>query len=932
MSHIGFLLLGLGAGAAYASLAMALVVTYRSSGVINFASGSLAVYGAYIYAFLRKGQFVPMIPGFPKFVGAGGSWPFVPALLAALVLTALLGLVLYLVVFRPLRTAPPLARLVASLGVQVSIVLLITKRMGTVQVPVANIFPDKKFRLGVSVGNWKFIWTAVAVIAVAGLVSALYRYTRFGLVTRAVAESEKGAHVSRISASRISALNWMLSSALAAFAGIMIAPLTSVVPAVYTLFIVPSLAACVVARFDKLTTAVVGGLVIGMLESEARFLPGTYSWFPKKGGAEMVSLIVILAVLLLRSRPLPERGAIIQRSLGRAPRPRHLIITTLIFVPLGVVLLYVLQGPWRQALIVSFVFGIISLSFVVITGYAGQISLAQMTLAGASAYTLSFLTESWNIPFPIAPIMSALFATVIGVLVGLPALRIRGLSVAVVTLSLAVTVDSIWFRNTDIVGFSGRAEVKDPKLFGWNLGFGTGRGATHIPFGILTLLVLGAAAFGVALLRRSQLGSAMLAVRANERSAAAAGVNVVQVKLFAFTIGSFIAGVGGAMLTYRYGAINDTQFSPLLGLSIFATAYLAGITSVMGGVAAGLMAITGLAYTATSTWLHLGNWYQLISSLLLIVTVISNPEGIVGQNHLWADQLEARRKARALAAAGITEQPTVEMTGERLVAAPIDISGLPAIMEVRNLGVRYGGVVAVSDVSFDIPKGAIVGLIGPNGAGKTTMVDALSGFARCTGSITFDGADIGTLKPHQRVKAGLSRTFQAIELYDDLAVQENLTVGLASGRQGHGAAAMRSLDATCDVLRLTPVRDRPAGDLSQGQRQLVSVGRAMVAQPTLLLLDEPAAGLDSSESEWLGGRLRDVRDKGVTILIVDHDVNLVLNLCDYIVVLDFGRLIAKGTPAEIRSNPQVIAAYLGATHSAPAASAVAAELDEESHR
>ncbi len=924
MSHIGFLLLGLGFGATYAALSMALVVTYRSSGVINFASGSIAVYGAYIYAFLRKGQFPPMIPGLPKLVSVGGEdhpWGFWPAMFVALLLTALLGLIFYLLIFRPLRTAPPLARVVASIGIQVALVLLITKRMGTTQVPVDNIFPDHPLKLGTATANTKFIWTAVAVVAVAGGLSALFRYTRFGLITRAAAESEKGAYVSRISASKVAALNWMLSSAVAGFAGIMIAPLTSVVPAVYTLFIVPSLAAAVLARFDKLTLAVGAGLVIGMLESEARFLPGTFSWFPAKGAPEAVSLVVILGALLIRSRPLPERGALIQRSLGRAPRPRHLWQTATVAFAIGLTLIFVFQGKWRQALIVSFIFGVISLSFVVITGYAGQISLAQLTLAGASAYMLSFLTVSWNLPFPIAPLLSALIATVIGVLIGLPALRVRGLSVAVVTLAMAVAFDSVWFRNTDIVGFTGGVKVEDPKLFGMNLGWGIARDATHISYGVMALLVLTATAIGVAMLRRSQLGSAMLAIRANERSAAAAGVNVVQVKIMAFAIGSFIAGIGGALLAYRFGTINDTQFSPLLGLGIFASAYLAGITSVSGGVAAGMLAVTGLAYTATDSWLPLGEWYQFVTSALLIVTVISNPEGIMGPNHEMADKLHAKRLAKRLAASGVDGGPDVAMSGVKLVAAPRDLSGLPTLMSIRNLRVTYGGVVAVDDVSFDVPKGSIVGLIGPNGAGKTTMVDALSGFAAHTGSVVFDGKDLAGLKPHQRVKAGVSRTFQAIELYEDLAVEENLEVGLASGRQGHGAAAMRSLASTCDVLGLTPIRERPAGDLSQGQRQLVSIGRALVAQPELLVLDEPAAGLDSNESEWLGMRLRDVRDQGVTILMVDHDVNLVLNLCDYIVVLDFGKLIAQGAPSEIRSNPQVIEAYLGSTHSEPVGAA-----------
>jgi ABC-type branched-subunit amino acid transport system ATPase component/ABC-type branched-subunit amino acid transport system permease subunit len=505
-------------------------------------------------------------------------------------------------------------------------------------------------------------------------------------------------------------------------------------------------------------------------------------------------------------------------------------------------------------------------------------------------------------------------ATVLGVIVGLPALRVRGLYVAVVTLSLAVVVDALWFRNTDVVGFAGGVRVNDPTLFGWYLGFGQTRGANHLSFGFLVLATLVLTAVGVAILRRSRLGSAMVAVRANERSAAAAGVDVVRIKVAAFAIASFIAGIGGAMLAYRFGTITSDQFAPLVGLTLFTTAYLAGITSVSGGVVAGLLCLAGVAYTASSHWLHLGKWYQLISAFLVIFTVINNPEGIVGPNHLMADKFAAKRKERRRRGAP-SERPRAR-TAE-LVAEPIDVSNLPALLEIRNLHVNYGGVVAIDDVSFDVPEGAIVGLIGPNGAGKTTAIDALSGFAHHRGTVRFGEAPLAGLKPHQRVKLGLSRTFQAIELYDDLTVQENLEVGLTGGRRGGRGAAAGALDSACEVLGLTDFRDRQAADLSQGQRQLVSIGRALVGKPRLLLLDEPAAGLDSSESSWLGLRLREVRSQGVTILMVDHDVNLVLTLCDYIIVLDFGRLIAAGTPNQIRADPTVISAYLGSTHSEP---------------
>jgi ABC-type branched-subunit amino acid transport system ATPase component/branched-subunit amino acid ABC-type transport system permease component len=902
----------------YAALAMALVVTYRSSGVINFASGSLALFAVYQYGYLRQGHFLSLVPATKTFYVLPFKPGFVVATAISLSLTALLGLVLYLLVFRPLRAAPPVARVVASLGVQIAIVLLHLMRVGTLQLPVAKIFPNSRWKIGSSIVETERIWFALTIIALGVALSALFKYTRFGLATRAAAETERGAVVSGISADRVAALNWMLSSAIAGIAGILIGPITTVVPPIYSLFIVPAMAAAVLSRFEKLGPAIAGGFAIGMLQSEALFLKRSWSWFPSKsGGPELVPLLLILIFLVARGKPLPARGALIQRTLGRAPRPRHLWATTAVAFGLGLIALFALPtGAWKTAFILSLVLAIISLSFTVVTGYAGQISLAQLTLAGASAHLLTFLTTSWHIPFPIAPLMAAAGAAVIGTVIGIPALRVRGLTVAVVTLALAVVLDAVWFRNTDIVGFDGALGVKPPKLFGLDVSMGAS-GTSHLAFGFTVLVVLSATAFGIAVLRRSRLGSAMVAIRANERSAAAAGVDVVRVKLLAFAVGSFIAGLGGAMLAYYYGSIDYAQFLPLLGLAYFSTAYLAGITSVSGGIAGGMLGIAGITYVLSTKLFHIeknrnaGVYFQVITAILLIFTVINNPDGIMGPNHAFADKLNGWLRRRK----GLTDETTIlDGTAEPLRPLAHDLSGAPTVLSIKNLRVAYGGVVAVDDVSFDIPEGAIVGLIGPNGAGKTTMVDALTGFAAYTGTATFDGRPLEGLKPHQRVKAGVSRTFQAIELYEDLTVQENLEVGLASGRQGFGADSRKSLDTTCDVLRITPLRDRPAADLSQGQRQLVSIGRALVAQPKVLLLDEPAAGLDTAESEWLGHRLRDVRDGGVTILMVDHDVNLVLTLCDYIVVLDFGRLIASGTPTEIRNNPLVIEAYLGSTH------------------
>jgi ABC-type branched-subunit amino acid transport system ATPase component len=216
----------------------------------------------------------------------------------------------------------------------------------------------------------------------------------------------------------------------------------------------------------------------------------------------------------------------------------------------------------------------------------------------------------------------------------------------------------------------------------------------------------------------------------------------------------------------------------------------------------------------------------------------------------------------------------------------------------------------VDNVSFSVKEGQIVGLIGPNGAGKTTTIDALCGFHGYEGSVVLAGQDVEHYSPHRRAALGLVRTFQLAGVSDDLTVEENVQIGQHRAST-HDPEALTTI---LDELGLVEMRDLQVSMLSQGQRQLVSVARALAGEPRLLLLDEPAAGLDSAESLWLADRLRGVRDTGVTILLVDHDMSLVLNLCDTIDVLDFGALIATGTPDEIRKDQQVSEAYLGATH------------------
>jgi branched-chain amino acid transport system ATP-binding protein len=241
------------------------------------------------------------------------------------------------------------------------------------------------------------------------------------------------------------------------------------------------------------------------------------------------------------------------------------------------------------------------------------------------------------------------------------------------------------------------------------------------------------------------------------------------------------------------------------------------------------------------------------------------------------------------------------------------------VLSARGMSVSFGGVHAVIGVDLDVGSRQLVGLIGPNGAGKTTFIDAITGFVPHSGTVSLDGDDVSAAAPHVRARRGLARTWQAIELFDDLSVRENLTV---AARHPSIRATIKELftppiirndavDEALDLLSLRDLADASPGELSQGQRKLVAVARAIAARPKLLCLDEPAAGLDATESADLGRRLRQVVDTGTPILLIDHDMGLVLGICDQVVVLEFGCVIARGTPAEIRQNLDVITAYLG---------------------
>ncbi|GAA1458043.1 branched-chain amino acid ABC transporter permease/ATP-binding protein [Williamsia maris] len=913
-----FLVLGLGNGAVYAALGLALVMTFKSSGVINFSTGAVALYAAYNFAFLRQGDLLNPIPGLPGTIDLGGPMPIFPALLISVAISALLGVVLYLVVFGPLRAAPALAKAVAAIGVMLVLQALIALRVGSDAPTVGPMFKTDTISIGGNAVPTDRLLLAAVVIGLAVCAGIGLRYSRFGLATEAASESEKGAVVTGLSPNRIAIVNWALSSAVAGVGGVIIAPIVPLNPVAYTLFIVPALAAALVGNFSGIGLTVGAGLAIGMLQSEATNLQVSVSWLPDAGVAEAVPLVLILAFLLLRGRSLPGRGTVIQHDLGKSPRPGRPVLPTIACVVVAVVALFATSRSMRLAVIITMISAVIALSQVVVTGYGGQVSLAQLALAGTGAYSLSRLGDGLGIPFPVAPLLAAAVAMIIGVVIGLPALRVRGLPLMVATLALAVFVEAVWFTNPSLNGGLQGAPIPSPSLFGLDVGIGAGEGYPRIAFGIVCLIFLLACACGVVTLRRSRLGASMLAVRANERSAAASGINVGVTKLAAFAIASFIAGLGGSLLAYQQTVATAGSYGVFIGLGIFAVAYIAGVTSVTGALLAGVLAPGGVVYLLSDRYLSSGDYYSLLSGLLLVFVVVTQPDGLAGLLHrITLHRRHATPHTPLAPAASATIVPVVQA---------VESGARDVVLSAQNITVRYGAVTAVNDVNFEVYQGEIVGIIGPNGAGKTTLIDALGGFVTASGVVAVDGEAVSGRAPHRRSRAGLGRTFQNIELYEDLSVAENITVGARSAR----GETDEQVDEVMRLLGIEAFADTDAADLSQGQRQLVSVARVLVGRPRVALLDEPAAGLDSTESGWLGERLRATRSSDVSIVIVDHDMDLVMGICDRIIVLDLGAVIAAGTPAQVRSNPDVIAAYLGTPHLASSETGPPTVLSEPS--
>ena len=489
--------------------------------------------------------------------------------------------------------------------------------------------------------------------------SALYRWSRFGLATRAASENEVSAMLAGLSPNRLSMANTLLACLVAGGLGLLAASVTSLDSTSLPLQVVPALGAALFARFTSFGIACAVGLGIGIAQN-LLYYASTLSWFPTDkahalpGVQQLLVFAIIVIAMFWRGASLPRRGELVEKRLPAVPRPERLLRPAVIATLGCAVALIVLPFDFRQALINSMIGAVICLSLVVITGFVGQISVVQLALAGVAGFALSHLAVRAGIGFPVGPLVAAIGATLLGLVTAVSALRVRGVSLAVVTLAAAVAIEQFGFVNSTWGGGSAGSPVPQPHLLGLNLGsdasFRGLDGKLPSPLlGFVVLAVTVALCLLVANLRRASLGQRMLAVRSNERAAAAVGINVRNVKLAAFGLGSFIAGVAGALWGYDFGSVSATRFSALTALGLIAFAYLGGITMVSGAVFAGLISTQALFPHIFEKWIlpanKVGTYTLLLGGLGLLINLILYPEGIAGAGYK-KKQLKQRQKQR----------------------------------------------------------------------------------------------------------------------------------------------------------------------------------------------------------------------------------------------------------------------------------------------
>ncbi|WP_338776966.1 ATP-binding cassette domain-containing protein [Streptomyces sp. DG1A-41] len=981
-------LAGLAVGSAAALTGIGLIVTYRATGVLNFAHGAIAMVCAYA---LRQ---CVVEWGWPLWLGAA---------VTLLVLAPGLGVVLERFVFRPLAVlgGDPAQTLVASLGVFVLLVGGAALQWGQgARDDAPEVFPDEP-------------WGQLAVVLVlAAGVAAVVRRTRFGRELRAVVDDRQLAVLGGIDADRVAAAGWAFGSFTAGLTGVLLAPYVRLDPYGLPLLVMEVVAVAVAARMRSLPVAVVVALGVGVAQSQLTRLHPSGWGAPLLQAAGTNLFVVALLVAALVLPGVGTRDALPRTATARVPTPpgAWVVAAVLFLLPLG------LAGRDLHTSIQVPALAVVLLSLVVVTGRGGQISLGQAAYAGLGALFTALLAAGRFPGLPAMPELSALAVAVVlvaplGLLTGWPAIGRRGLALALATFAVGVGVSRFVFAQPYATA-------------GLSLGRPAGFEGDRVYY-VLELLLLAVALLAAHALRRGRTGRALAAMRDHEAGAQAAGVRVPSLKLLAFVAGAALAALGGGMLGMGLRAFDPAAFDPVRGLLWFAAVVVLGADSTLGALAAaallvgldagtrGGVAAAVIGVLAVLVGRFPGGPYEALRTAMERLRLRRGPAltpagtrargllrraepraahrapvptgatatrvvreaegtGADGRAGLTGDEsgtapraatVDGRRATPGAGPAGReAPQPPVHgpsapgahrppaaaadgtpgsapadrhgspdearPAGARPPAAPAPLAAgeatagpfkepLPRtagarpaarpptgptttpspVLTARRLHAHYGGFTALDGVDLDVSPGRITAVVGPNGAGKSTLFHCLAGTLRpARGSVRLDGRDITALPAHARTRLGVARTFQQLAVFPSLTVADNVRVGAEQARVTDPGAVERTLR----LLGLDgPVRALPAAGLPTGTLRRVELARALAGAPRVLLLDEPAAGLDTTEVAALARVLKALAADGTALLVVEHDLDLVAGLADVVHVMTAGRIVASGPPGSV---------------------------------